>query len=173
MSDFGTTARTALHWLTAVITLVAGLPTWQCACAGAPDDSRSPVTAQSSCCCGGSCCKPASPAQRAARSHDTTSPRRFENTPCCPRHDRGFADSPDDTRGLPGKDCTTALVRSEVYLPEAGVTAVGPDDSLGGLPPAELPVVCPTAPQLLRANWQTHPAAPSPSLITLLQRFLI
>ena len=57
MVTFGTAIRAGLHWLTAAMTLFAGVPVFQCRCEGGPARPRSTLVAKKvTCCCGGQCC---------------------------------------------------------------------------------------------------------------------
>ncbi len=167
----GLVARTAwvAHvWLTAVMTLVAGLPHFDCWC---PNGQLKPFclghpAAASGCCCGGGCCR---------RAGDTPPGRRAKERSCCGRRHRpGGRNTLTARAEVRHPGCSKALARSEVCTPPRVKAAVEQDRTVAALLPPALDGASSLVPRAdARASWQVHLLAPPTDLVTLLQHLLI
>lgn len=153
-------------WLTAVMTLVAGLPHFQCAC---PDGSTKPVcvevaSAAPGCCCDGACCG----------NHAAPGPQSqtIKAKSCC-GHATGASAKSDRRHSMHGSGCSRSLAAFDqiAVAPEERTCAdAGPalqvaalSDSAPALAPA---VHTPT-------SWQTHLAAPPTDRVVTFLRLVI
>ena len=147
-----TRLRTIGVWLTAVMTMAAGLPRYVCACPGRPTKSGESSIVQGCPCGSGGCCASA------------------PSSGCCDS-DRGSKrnSAPDSGRTV----CKTILVAQQAQVP-AAANGVSPSSELvvwAVLSPCALgwlPALAVTAPA-----WQLPSHAPPPDLLLLLQHFLI
>jgi hypothetical protein len=174
MVIFGTPIRVGLHWLTAALTLFAGVPAFQCRCEGGPARPRSPlVTTTVTCCCGGHCCA-AAPGSAAGHASEAPAPQKAEAGTCCEYHGGRPTAPTHGAGGARTKTCTQGVVHPDEFLSDGGVSPVVVSGSLCQLLPPPQPF---TSPELslptAGPNWFAHPTAPPAKLRALLQRFLI
>lgn len=173
MGVFSTIVRAGLHWLTAAMTLFAGLPAFECRCNAAPSQARSSrVTQTTGCCCGsgGQCCAPANP----TTARDTPDPQKAEGECCCKRHHGRPADAPQDADGIRGRTCKQVIVQPDQYLVSAGASPVVRCDANYLVLPPEQPYTSPALHySAAQSGWPAHPSVPPAKLRALLQRFLI
>ncbi len=166
-------------WLTAVMTLVAGMPQFSCIC---PDGTVKAFcvsfsTDPMACCCGGGkCCSP-SKAGGACCCKATSTPHVAGPTgkTCCGEHrDK----KPDEQQGVrlqaDQKGCTRTLAQPAVTVVSYYKTAVDKDTSFDALLPQSL---APSPCWLVTAHgptfWQINLVAPPTDLVDLLQHYLI
>jgi hypothetical protein len=175
MTTFGATLRAGLHWLTAAMTLLAGVPAFQCRCEGGPAaKSRSTViTKQVTCCCGGQCCA-STPGSVAGHACEAPAPQKAEAGTCCQHHGGRPAEPTHGAGDARTKTCTQGVVHPDEFLSDGGVSPVVVSGSLCQLLPPPQPV---NSPELSLSaagpDWFAHPTAPPAKLRALLQRFLI
>ena len=174
MNAFGTITRAGFGWLTAVMTLVAGLPHFQCQC---PNGSVKPFCfgvfcSSSGCCCGDAC----SPSPKDTHGNPKAAPPRKGRLPCCgAAHCSQSKPKPSDGRPrVEGRGCQRSLAQQQHLAPS--VQAKAPDDT--GAPASA--VLIPTALSSLASarsaadvNCLHLAAPPPPDLVILLQRFVI
>jgi hypothetical protein len=152
MSSFGNIAWIGHIWLTALMTLVAGVPHFACRC---PDGRVKPFcmgtpSAKSGCCCRGTCCSPSE-----------------GGTCCCGTRSR-----------IPGPEvgrsnCTKTLAPSVLLTVGHGKTTLANPLTVGALPAQAVSVLSLTTMVGARPAWQAHQIAPPTDLITVLQRLVI
>jgi hypothetical protein len=164
-------------WLTAVTTLIAGIPHFDCRC---PDGHVKPlclaVTAEASgCCCGGSCCS--APATD-SHSRGPAQAGRARKKSCCarPQHD-GLTSAPGNDGGaLSGTGCVRTGQRSDAAALAPNTAAGRPDVTARATPFALTPVVPTSAlprAAFAAARGAAHSLSPPPDLLSLLQHLLI
>ncbi len=177
MGRFRQTALVAQVWVTAVMTLVAGLPHFDCRC---PDGRVKPFCLSfafetSGCCCSGTCCSPTE--ESANRSgYGTTPARQAKKAPCCSRH-RG-----PETSELPSANgCRAGGSGCVRTLTQPQDVACAPSQATGRADVAAL-VAVPASVSFVHAlpaaahnqpSWETHSLAPPVDLVTVLQHLLI
>jgi hypothetical protein len=152
---------TGLVWLTAAMTLVAGLPRFQCQC---PDGTTRPLcpdraSASDPCCCGGACCSQvATSARKAAHSCCRAAPSRSQ---------------PDGQR-FQSAGCSKSLVLSEKAptVSEKRVQTAALVSLLPAAPACGLIAAAPPAAPAAAA-WQTHLSAPPVDRVITLLRLVI
>ncbi len=166
MGAFGRMAWIGLVWLTAVTTLIAGVPQLDCRCPTGQVKSicLGSVSETSECCCGGTCCAqrivPIGQAQEGA---------------CCGRHQSQPANGPSGAGYRAERTgCVKTLAQPESAALTQTKTAAGeeliPAPVL--VPPAALVYPWPVSGQD-RASWAVHAPAPPADLVTILQHLLI
>jgi len=164
-------------WLTAVMTLVAGLPHFDCRCPNGQVKlfCLSLGSKSSGCCCGGTCCSTTQGDRSCCRGRSTRSAGREQDRPCCRQHQSG------QTTGFPSTHyavrctgCARALAQPTVFAPSPGKTAVNKDMPLAAILPLDATPVSFLSLETQGSKlWQTHSIAPPTDLVTLLQHFLI
>lgn len=162
--------RTTLVWLTAIMTLIAGLPHVDCHC---PNGRVKPfclgfVSGCSSCCCRGSCCSSVPGGSCCCRTRTTQSSASGKTSPCCGGEHRS------GTYAIRSACCVKSLAEAEA-LALSGELETGDAE---GIPSTTLPSQA-LLPHLLagarwlRASGPAHSLAPPQDLVTVLQRLLI
>jgi hypothetical protein len=164
-------------WLTAAMTLVAGLPHFQCLCPNGRVKALclSLAPKPSGCCCGGACCSSAQSSAGSCCAHNAKAAEPQAEASCCGQPKR------QPTEKLPGAGfhaagtgCVKTPVRAEPRALPKGDTEPGqlliPDASLPGHTP-----VTHALPATAHAStfWHGHSLAPPPDLVIVLQHFLI
>src|SRR4051794_16517190 len=172
----GVTVKAAWVWLTAVMTLVAGLPHFDCRCPNGQVKRfcLGRASPPSGCCCGGACCSSASGGRCCCRSGGAASARQAEKRSCCGRHTR-LNDERPSAAGVKAQHtcCSKVLAQVQAFVPSPAKPAVDPDQAPAVLPPAA-DIVCTLVPRAhTRTPWHVHLLAPPTDLVTLLQHFLI
>jgi hypothetical protein len=169
MGTFATTFRSGLHLLTAAMTLFAGLPAFECRCAGAPTAIARPGPGQTTCGCG-ECCGGGEARAAEGNSSVSVASADDEQSCCCQR--RAAKSEREDGRPR-GNTCTRVAVRTSEYLScDAGSLVVGGTVHHLVPPTQPLTLTCRTD-SPARADWLSHPPGPPRELLPLLQRFLI
>lgn len=146
-----TRLRTISVWLTAVMTMAAGLPQTACACPGRPATPPESSTVQA-CQCGGACCANSASAKccDGDRGPVTPGPRESGRTVCKKMFVAQQAPSaPATTSANPSIDST-----SWAFVTPNGVLTVPSDAEIA-------------------SAWQLQFHAPPTDLLLLLQHFLI
>jgi hypothetical protein len=156
-------------WLTAVMTLIAGLPHCQCRC---PDGSlklfclRSPLQ-DTACCCGGACCSVLAPAGRGAAV--PAKPAK-----CC-GHCQLAAKTPAPGGQVKGTCCQKTVALGQPVILVTAKRMAGEDPTAGLLAPTPdslLPLVAPPGGSC-RLTWDNYRLPPPTDLVIALQHFLI
>jgi hypothetical protein len=174
MKPVGTIIRAGFGWLTAIMTLVTGLPHFQCQC---PNGAVKPFCfgifcSSSGCCCGDVC----SGGAKDSRSNARAVPTRKGRPACC----RAHADSrptPKHSDGPPrveGRGCHKTLAQQQQLAP-SDATKIVHDEGAADLAVLTSTIRTPfgSARNGTAVNG-LHLAAPPPSdLVIVLQRFLI
>jgi hypothetical protein len=152
--------RAGLIGTTALMTLIAGLPQFACACAG---KSGQPIAAAKAlvargCSCGGSCC-----ASAAEQEH---------KKPCCQNESRTSTAPPSGSLAWQ-TTCKVALAPASVFVSPSPAQVWSPDSN------SPLPLaILPTPGDGSSASWNGTALClphhtPPPDLVTVLHRFLI
>jgi len=174
MGAIGGTTRAGFGWLTAIMTLVAGLPHFVCQC---PNGSIKPFSlgifcSSSGCCCGDLC----SGAPKDSRCAVKAASSRKGRPACCCAH-RSGRPTPKQTGGPPrveGRGCQKSPAPQQNLAPSAP-TKLSQDR--GAAYSALLNPTISTRPFAARTGTERaglHLAAPPPSdLVIVLRRFLI
>jgi hypothetical protein len=166
------TCLTALVWLAAAMTVVAGVPHFTCHC---PDGRVKTVclgstTAQKGvCCCDGACC--GEKAESACCKKSGSDSRTAAG--CCGHHGESAPNAPAKAQpSLAVPCCTRTLVQPEVSTFLSSERVVVKDVTLGALLGVQhAPLwTAPTEPCAFR---QDHQRPPPTDLLTTLQRLLI
>lgn len=163
-------------WLTAAMTLVAGMPHFSCAC---PDGTVkqlcvSGAANSSSCCCGtGKCCSLSDSACCKATNEIDTAGASEKS---CYGENRGQI--PDQQEGIrltvTQKCCTRTLTQIEPTAVCYHKTIVASDSSFGTLfSQSFAPMSSHPAAARALCHWQINLAAPPTDLVNLLQHYLI
>jgi hypothetical protein len=168
MVCIGRAALVANVWVTAAMTLVAGVPHFDCRC---PDGSVKPfglgaLSRLAGCCCARTNSKP-HPARPAARPAPSC-------RACCCHQAPPAADEPESDTGWQRPGCTKLLVRPTSYTPGAAQV-------LDREPPAAEPMCLagavdrptPTAAEIRRADQWPRALPPPGDRLSLLQRLTI
>jgi hypothetical protein len=153
MGFFCNIAWTAYIWLTALMTLVAGMPHFACRCPDGQVKSfcMGTPSAKSGCCCRGTCCS----------SLDG-------GTCCCGAQSRIAGPV------VGHSNCTKTLAPSVLLTVGHGKTTIANPLTVGALLPAQaVSVLSLTTMVDARSAWQAHQIAPPTDLITVLQRLVI
>ncbi|MHB1424310.1 MAG: hypothetical protein ACYC3I_14140 [Gemmataceae bacterium] len=179
MATFGRAVQTGTIWLTAMMTLIAGIPHFVCRC---PNGNVKPfclalLSAKTACCRDGSCCS-ASPAddETGLVTHVSPSTPVAKKTCCCRNADREDAGSGSRTEAQFKKaGCQRVLAAAAVAISESSVKASLEDFTAHLFLPAPEPIMgqdgfgaCDSL-SAYHSPW----SPPSTDLVTLLQRFLI
>jgi hypothetical protein len=174
MNAIGGITRAGFVWLTAITTLVAGLPYFQCQC---PNGSIKPscigaFCSSSGCCCGDVC----SGGRKDSRCNSRAIPvRKGRPASCCAyANSRPTSKHSDGSPRVEGRGCQKSLAQQQQLAPSAATKIVHDG---GAADPAVLTSTIPTPLGSARTGAQMnglHLAAPPPhDLVILLQRFLI
>jgi hypothetical protein len=174
MNALGKTTWAGFGWLTAVMTLVAGLPHFQCQC---PNGAIKPFCfgvfcSSSACCCGNGSSGGPKDSRRNARP---VAGRKGRPACCCGR--TNSLAKPKDSGGPPcvdGKGCQKSLTQQQQFAPTTPTKIVHD-------PGAADPALCTSAALALLASARTPDEVsrlhfadpPPPDLVIVLQRFLI
>jgi hypothetical protein len=155
-------------WLTAVMTLVAGIPQFDCGCAREiAKPQASSQKSQAGCGCGGKCC---SSHRAAGCCHARTS----KSTDSDEQSTQVVQHSATNTDGQPTvqpSQCVKVLVQAEAYSPATStVSDTMPASFLSGHAASAAIVPAPVFAHSLAAH---YPLAPPPDLLTLHQHFII
>jgi hypothetical protein len=165
--------QTGFIWLTAVTTLIAGVPHFDCLC---PNGRHKPfcsgiVSSHTGCCCGGSCCS--SSAGKACCQAEDSSPRR--QAPCC-----GDSQPPNADARIPGIHVSARCCQKTFAQEEfVGVCLVKKSDKQNLTERFSVPLLPlaadPTVPQVRRPlpSGLPYELPPPPDLVIALQHFLI
>jgi hypothetical protein len=176
MASFVRMARIGYIWLTALMTLVAGMPHFSCRC---PDGHVKPlctgtVSAASGCCCSGACCSSSKGGTSCCRAQNRVGANQLQARSCCKHQDRQTNGSPGKQQVFGARGCTRTLAPSGVFAFSYGKTIVSKDLIAGAfLPPQAVAVVYLPTMAGGTPSWQSHQIAPPTNLVTTLQRFLI
>jgi hypothetical protein len=161
MAIFCKAASVGQVWLTAVMTLVAGIPQVECVCAreSARPSPAGKALAASPCCCGGGCCAFQKGGCCRARGSVPSTPVLASESGNVSTSSHGSLQRPQ---------CRTALAQPDAFSPAVVKTSV-PLSAVPG-PVLYTPLV------LMPGIFASHspaPLAPPPDLVTLHQHFLI
>ncbi len=169
--------QTGAIWLTAVMTLVAGSPHFDCRC---PNGNVKPfclalLSGKTGCCCEGSCCSASSGDDgEALAAHASLSATVAKKTCCCEAHQENTRDASQTDARLGKAGCQKTLAKAAAAVAEPAVKAPVQDLTVHLFVPAPEPVTgqdgfgacdCLFA---YRYHWP-----PPTDLVTVLQRFLI
>jgi len=167
MTGFRTVASVGQVWLTALITLVSGIPVVECRCSREVPLASGRVATAPACCCGGKCC---ASTESTGCCH---APVREIQEPALVPHDGLKA--PGNNQGeLRGSQCVQALAQPQSYSPAPARTFAGNDTTPGAHLPSLLVTIA-VVPATMdgQSRWGGQPLAPPPDLVTLHQHFLI
>jgi hypothetical protein len=167
-------AYMGMIWLTAVMTLIAGFPHFECHCAnGHVKPYCLSILNKTGCCCDGSCCS-ALPREgnENVTTQDSPSDQASEKSCCCQESQRSFAGSPKEP-SLERMGCQKISVKAADAVPS--VPKIVAQDSLG--PSLQTPppcvLLCPQdgvrGDQSAYFQWLPPPT----DLVIVLQHFLI
>jgi len=174
MKPVGTITRAVFGWLTAIMTLVAGLPHFQCQC---PNGAVKPFCfgffcSSSGCCCGDACASGAKECRPAAKAP----PGRKGKAPCCcGRAGRQPTRAPADPNPhVQTRGCAKSFAPQQNLAPAGAPKMIG-DQGIGGpfLPVALAFAHVDSAAARADDRGVHLPAPPPPDLVIVLQRFLI
>jgi len=173
------TALAGQVWVTAIMTLIAGIPQFSCICSNGSTKSICVSVAMDSsgCCCGGGnccspsqdaggcCCKPVKAANADRPAHKSCCDARRDQKPDQEQVVRLQADQ---------KCCTKTLTQPQVTAVSYHKTVVERDASFQALSPQSL-ALSPSwsATAKVPTTWQINLVAPPTDLVELLQRYLI
>jgi len=147
-------------WLTATMSLVAGMPYFVCVCAAPlqPSARPAPIAART-CCCGDGSCLADDPAQ--------------EPPACCQHADRPVASSQHAGPRIQQTGCTFGLIQPEDLICIEARVAAPP--VLSDAVPVGLssPFGCSGLVRVGQRFGQAHGRAPPTDLVTMLQRLLL
>ena len=171
-------AVSALVWLTAVMTLIAGSPHFDCVC---PDGHfklfcLASAFEKAGCCCGGRCCSSGQSCSCCSESASAASPKPKQRS-CCSRESRGHkpAAAPATTVQIQQPHCCVKIATlPKSFTSSPAKMVVQPDTT----PSLSLPVAALAASPVPvtkrgRASWQVHLLAPPTDLVIALQHLLI
>jgi hypothetical protein len=172
MASFRRVVRVAHVWLTASLTLFAGLPHVSCRC---PDGHVKPfclsfITRTTGCCGRDTCCS-------ASRQEEAPGPGSPSGGPekksCCCHATRGTDSGPAGKARLGSQGCRRTLAETAPAIPGTEPTsgdhlAVGP---FVPVPSTHLPLLPPAADA--PRSWQSYRLPPPTDLVVTLQHFLI
>ncbi len=171
------TTLVATVWLTAAMTVVAGVPQFDCMCRNGQMKQACPGSRSlnTNCCCGGACCSGANSGSHSccARTKGSAEPKRSS---CCARHHESrqtFA-SATPSFGTDSSCCTKTPVAPEAIAVSQCKSVVHDDMAapLWILPAVTLVPLSPITTSR-QTSWQTNLLAPPTNLVTLLQRLVI
>lgn len=178
MRTIGRTALTGLVWLTAAMTLVAGLPHFDCRCPSGQVKPFCLATAskKTGCCCGGACCAGASGGGYCCNSPGSSPERHGHKPPCCaqekapPGGNQPFDGPHLDHCG----GCVKTLAASPVLTADTHRKPLADDRSAGtAMSVCAVVTCCPACGVQEHLSRLDRPPAPPPDLVTLLQRLVI
>jgi hypothetical protein len=177
MSSFGKIAWIGHIWLTALMTLVAGMPHFACRC---PDGNVKPVcmgtlSAKSGCCCSGTCCSSFEGDTCCCGAQSRIAADQVQTGfQCCQHQDRQTKESRGNRPEVGHNSCTKTLAPSVLLTVSHGKTTIAKPLTDGALLPAQAVTVLSLTTMVgARSAWQAHQIAPPTDLVTALQRFLI
>lgn len=164
MATCGRKAWAALVWLTTLMTLVAGLPHFDCRCPSGQVKPFCPGQTSTACCCGGSCCSPTQPP-----------PPQDAPDGLCPRcgHHPDTRGDAVGTEGAVGSACCL------MTLAEAPVLAAGEARAAAEREPDAEPLAPPShggfpaAHDVQASAWQPGTSPPPIDLVILLRHLVI
>src|SRR5438132_246346 len=158
MATFGRIAWIGHIWLTALATLVAGIPHFACRC---PDGHVKPICigtlfATSGCCCGGTCCSSSERGACCRRAPGRMAAEQLHAKSCCQHQVRQTNGEPAKQREVGPRGCTRTVAPAEVLTRSPGMMTVGKDLTAATLLPQAIDVVC--LPKIADADpcWQSH-----------------
>ena len=162
--------------LTAMMTLVAGVPHFDCLC---PNGRVKQLcltwtTAKNPCCCGGACCSANEPASCCQRK-DTTSTSAAEAKPCCATHQSSSKmASSRHTKVAAPTCCDRKLAETEPAAVSSVKTVLAPSQLLAGhIAAFATPLLFRSPAVTLRDCWQLYSLGPPTDLVVVFQHFLI
>jgi hypothetical protein len=172
MNAIGGITRAGFVWLTAITTLVAGLPHFQCQC---PDGSIKPscigvFCSSSGCCCGDVCCG----AKDSSLNAGAVRAGKGRPACCAHRFSQPTPDPSDRTPRVEGRGCTNSLAQQQQLSPSAQPKVVD-DRSVAHRAFLTRTAVAPLGSSRhgTDAGGLHLAAPPPPDLVVVLQRFLI
>ena len=177
MRAFGRIAWIGQAWLTAVMTLVAAVPHFDCRC---PDGRVKPFCLSiardaSGCCCGATCCSSAKGGTCCCGAHTQASSGKAQVISCCNHHpDQKTASSPTGHHAVGHSGCTKTLAQPQVVSISNGKTAFTKAVTFTAfLPPQPAPLL--SLPTMAHGypGWEEHLRPPPTDLLTLLRRLII
>lgn len=178
MAFFARVVQTGAIWLTAVMTLIAGSPHFDCRC---PNGNVKPfclalLSGKTGCCCEGSCCSASSGDDgEALAAHASLSATVAKKTCCCCKaHQENARDESQTDARLGKAGCQKILAEAAAAVAEPAVKA--PEQALTThlfVPAPEL-VMGQDGFGVSDCLYASHYHWPPPTdLVTVLQRFLI
>jgi hypothetical protein len=174
MSSAGKTTWAVFGWLTAVMTLVAGLPHFQCQC---PNGSIKPFCfgvfcSSTGCCCNNVC----SGAPKGVYRNGRGAAQGKGRAACCCRN-TGSPSAPRSSSGTPqvqATGCQKSLVQHQHFVTSASTKVTHNRGAIDSILPAFTTFSRLDPARATAAKQGLHSAAPPPlDLIIVLQRFLI
>ncbi len=174
---FGKIAWIGQTWLTAVMTLVAAVPHFDCRC---PDGRVKPFCLgiardASGCCCGGTCCSSNKGGTCCCASHKQASSGETRVTSCCNHHqDRKTSRSPDYRQVVSHSGCTKTLAQPQVVTISHGKAAFAKAVTFEAfLSPQPAPLLSLPTTGYGYPGWEEHLLPPPTDLLTMLCRLII
>ena len=162
-----------LSWLTAVMTLVAGFPHFQCQC---PNGSIKPFCFGVFCSSTGCCCNVCSGGPKGYCRTGKGAVLGKGRAACCCRH-TSSSSVPGSSSGAPGVQatgCQKSLVQHQHFVTSASIKVTHNRVAFDSILPAFTTFSRLDPARAMAAKQGLHSAAPPPSdLVIVLQRFLI
>lgn len=172
MGSFGRIALTGIVWLTAITTLIAGFPHFDCRCAGGKVKlfCLGIVAQDSGCCCGGACCSADQGSTCCQKQKRDSSTGVARKSSCC----QGSQHLPKGTSCVGAAGCVKSLAQLHDQVPPDGPKVVTKDLVAGMMLPPQFVLadsLTPTSHSHLPP--QRYLLSPPTDLITVLQRLVI
>lgn len=167
MRLFRQALQAGLVWLTAITTLIAGVPHFDCICPNGQQKQFCAGPSGDHCCCGDTCCSSASGCCQVPASL----PDQQEKPRCCSESQHlGKADLRADGKQLSSSGCTRTLAQGELAITSAKVNA---ERSVSVAVFAGAPVWPEQLPTARHFSLEAHQLPPPTDLVVSLQHFLI
>lgn len=176
MPAFGRITWIGQVWLTAVLTLVAGVPRLECRC---PNGNIKPFCLgstrnSSGCCCGGACYSSTPGRECCCQAPMQVAAEETQIGSCCCHQNQETSRLPSDHPKVGNCGCTRSLAQLKVVTLSPGKQVVGKDLTVRViLPPQTNGAFCLAVRVTGRRHGQMHPLAPPTDLVTQHQRLVI
>ncbi len=176
MKFLGSAVQVGFVCLTAVSTLIAGVPHFDCICPNGTHKafclgSASPRTG--GCCCGGSCCS--SSAGGSCQAQDSSPAPQGDQACCCKSQPQPSSEAPATGSQVKGSCCTKTLAEGQLLT--VSPTTTGAHQNLTDNFSTPLPQPASRYPALVVGQslfaWHRCDLPPPPDLVLTLQHFLI
>jgi hypothetical protein len=177
MRFLGGAVQVGFVCLTALSTLIAGVPYFDCVC---PNGNHKPFclgvsSPQTGCCCGGSCCSSSAGKCCCCKAQDSSPDEQSEQSCCCKSQQQSSTDAPAKGIRVEGSCCQKTLASNE-FLSISPTKEIAKQNSMDRFfVPLPQPVSVPPALAAGRRLFSSHRCdlPPPPDLVITLQHFLI